>query len=262
MRIEVVSIHDTADGGCRILFEMDDDTMYQFMRIGLMSVLRTAALVGGSTTNTEYAHPIVINSFNAGSFVCLDCSVEPVAEHWFDTGRDIVGSEGNSSSWSDGGEVGVSDTVFFDCIFHILIKLLDEGASEVQALVEQREWSLLLRQHSGSPVDLIGEVAGQRRQVLDELRGAVLVAESFQSVGNSGEPKAHPSLRLSFLILFSKRIQRTIHDVVHSADHNRDVLVELFKVEVVHWFTERGVFSNLDVFHQIETPKQTRTVGR
>jgi hypothetical protein len=43
MRIEVVSIHDTADGGCRVLFEMDDDTMYQFMRIGLMSVLRTAA---------------------------------------------------------------------------------------------------------------------------------------------------------------------------------------------------------------------------
>jgi len=43
MRIEVISVHDTPDGGCRMVVEMDEDTAIQFAKIGLLTSLRTAA---------------------------------------------------------------------------------------------------------------------------------------------------------------------------------------------------------------------------
>ena len=43
MRIEVISVHDTPDGGCRMLVEIDEDTMIRFAEIGLVTTLRTAA---------------------------------------------------------------------------------------------------------------------------------------------------------------------------------------------------------------------------
>jgi hypothetical protein len=43
MRVEVISVHDTTDGGCRVLVEMDEDTMIQFMRVGLVFTLLNAA---------------------------------------------------------------------------------------------------------------------------------------------------------------------------------------------------------------------------
>jgi len=43
MRIEVISVHETPDGGCRMFIELDPDTMIRFAELGILNALRTAA---------------------------------------------------------------------------------------------------------------------------------------------------------------------------------------------------------------------------
>lgn len=43
MRIEVIQVYDTTDGGLRMIVEMDEDTVINLAKVGLITALRNAA---------------------------------------------------------------------------------------------------------------------------------------------------------------------------------------------------------------------------
>src|SRR6056297_2643446 len=177
------------------------------------------------TLNPPLTVGIVLDLFYHRPIEGLNGSVIRETKDRLNPTRDIVSCEADSSCRGDTCQVTITDTELSNSFLHVRVKLLDEFTTKVFLPVKHRERTLLSRETRRGHVATVSNQLENLTGKLLSFITTILDAQSSKDISKSSYTKAHTPFVLSLILLFLQWVCSFINDIIHSANHMRNVVL-------------------------------------